>query len=297
MALDQTFYFMLQCPYSRREKSHPNQEIDLVKIVKKYPDGVFSWIDLSTTDIAAAQAFYAALFGWEVDEQPIGDSGGFYTNFRLDGYTVAGGGQMMPEMIAAGAPPVWTSYVNVDDIDAAAARAAAAGGAVFMPPMDVMDAGRLALLQDPTGAAFGLWQPGTHMGAQVVNQPNSLVWNELQTRDPAAAHDFYHKVFGWTNDTSDSGYVMWYQDGRVHCGALPLSEEWGADVPSNWLVYFLVEDVDAMAARLAELGGKALHGPVDMQGMGRFMVAQDPQGAVFALIRFDGGADEPPGTE
>ena len=269
-----------------------------MKIVKKYPDGVFSWIDLSTTDIAAAQQFYSGLFGWEVDETPIADSGTFYTNFRLDGYTVAGGGQMMPEMIEAGAPPVWISYVNVDDIDAAAARATEAGGVVFMPPMDVLDVGRMALVQDPTGAPFGMWQPGTHIGAQVVNQPNSLVWNELQTRDAAAADAFYHHVFGWSKRSNESGdYLMWDRDGRAHCGALALGDDWGADVPSNWLVYFLVEDVDATAARLAELGGRALHGPVDMAGMGRFMVAQDPQGAVFAVVRYNGPADEPPGTE
>ena len=268
-----------------------------MKIVKKYPDGVFSWIDLSTTDIAAAQQFYSGLFGWEVDETPIGDSGSSYTNFRINGYTVAGGGQMMPEMLEAGAPPVWISYVNVDDIDATAARAAEAGGAVFMPPMDVLDVGRMALVQDPTGAPFGLWQPKTHIGAQVVNQPNALVWNELQTRDPAAADTFYHKVFGWTNHTSESGYTMWHQDGRVHCGALALDASWGDDVPSNWLVYFLVDDVDATAARLAELGGRVVHGPANIEGMGRFLVAQDPPGAIFAAIRFDGPADDPPGTE
>ena len=265
-----------------------------MKIVKKYPDGVFSWIDLTTTDIAAAQAFYAGLFGWEVDEQPVGDSGVFYTNFRLNGYTVAGGGQMMPDMQAAGVPSNWMPYINTDDIEAAAARATAAGGVVFMPPMAVMDAGSMAFLQDPGGAAFGLWQPGNHIGAQVVNQPNALVWNELQTRDTEASGAFYNEVFGWGQRTND-GYTMWDQDGRVQCGGLPLDPAWGDAVPANWLTYFMVEDVDATAARLGELGGTAVHGPVDIAGMGRMMVAQDPQGATFAVIRFDGPVDEPPG--
>lgn len=266
-----------------------------MQIVKKYPDGVFSWIDLSTTDLAGAHAFYSGLFGWDVDDQPL-PGGGSYTQFRIDGHSVAGAGQMMPDMLDAGVPPVWTSYVNVDDADATAARAAEAGGVVFVPPMDVIDQGRMALIQDSTGAPFGIWQPAAHIGAQVVNQPNSLVWNELQTRDREKANAFYSHVFGWTNELSDSGYVMWYQDGRVHCGAMTLAEEWG-DAPSNWLVYFLVDDVDAAAARAQELGGSVASGPFDVSGMGRMAVMQDPQGAVFAVIRFNGPADPPPGTE
>lgn len=267
-----------------------------MKIVEKYPDGMFSWIDLSTSDIAGAQAFYSGLFGWEVDETPVADSGTNYTNFRINGYTVAGGGQMQAELLAAGAPPVWISYVNVEDIDAAAARASAAGGVVFLPPMDVLDVGRMALVQDPTGAPFGMWQAGTHIGAQVVNQPNSLVWNELQTRDREAATAFYNKVFGWTDRVDGGGYVTWHEDDRVHCGALVIDESWG-DAPSNWLVYFLVDDVDATAARVVELGGKVVSGPFAAGQLGRMIVAADPQGAHFAAIRFDGPADAPPGTE
>lgn len=267
-----------------------------MKIVKQYPDGVFGWVDLSTTDIAAAQAFYTQLFGWEIDDQPIGDSGTSYTNFRLNGYLVAGGGQMQPEMIEGGAPPVWTSYVIVKDINAAAARAAEAGGTVFMGPMDVMEEGRLALAQDPSGGVFGMWQPGRHIGAELVNQPNTWVWSELQTRDKAAAKAFYNQVFGWGDSETEGGYVMWSQDGRMHCGGIAIDESWG-EVPSNWLVYFLADDVDAMAARVLELGGRLEHGPGDIPDMGRFFVASDPQGAVFAGIRFDVPVDEPPGTE
>lgn len=266
-----------------------------MKIVKRYPDGMFSWVDLTTTDIEAAHAFYSGLFGWEPDPQPL-PGGGSYTNFRIDGYSVAGGGQMMPEMQASGAPSVWVSYVNHSDIDAVAARATEAGGTVFMPPMDVMDQGRMALIMDPTGAPFGVWQPGLHIGAQIVNQPNSLVWNELQTRDSEAARAFYHAVFGWNDRTDDSGYLMWQEGDRVHCGAMSLDPAWG-DAPSNWLVYFLVEDIDAAAARVVELGGQVVHGPAAAGELGRMIVAQDPQGATFAAIQFNGPADEPPGTE
>lgn len=264
-----------------------------MKIVSKYPDGVFSWVDLSTTDLEGAHAFYSALFGWTPDNQPL-PGGGSYTNFRIAGYSVAGAGEMMPEMKEAGAPPVWTSYVSHSDIDAVAARAAEAGGVVFMGPMDVMDQGRLALIQDPTGAPFGVWQPGLHVGAQLVNQANTLVWNELQTRDRQKAHAFYNHVFGWTDEVSDAGYVTWHQDGRLHCGALTLDPAWG-DAPPNWLVYFLVDDIDAAAARVAELGGKVLNGPFAAGELGRMIVAQDPQGAVFAAIHFNGPADAPPG--
>lgn len=265
-----------------------------MKIVKKYPDGVFSWVDLSTTDIAAAHDFYSGLFGWEVDDRPVGDSGISYTNFRIDGYSVAGAGQMQEEMRAAGAPPVWISYVNHSDIEGVAARAAEAGGIVFMPPMAILDQGSMALIQDPTGAPFGIWQPGEHVGAQVVNQPNSLVWNELQTRNPEAARAFYNEVFGWTAKVDDNGYLMWHEDDRVHCGGMALDAEWG-DAPSHWLVYFLVNDVDASAARAVELGGKLVAGPLPAGELGRLAVIADPQGATFAIIRFNGPADEPPG--
>lgn len=266
-----------------------------MKIVKKYPDGMFSWVDLATTDIAGAHAFYSGLFGWEPDPAPL-PGGGSYTNFRIDGYSVAGAGQIPPDMAASGMPPVWTSYVNYSDIDALAARVAEAGGTVLFPPMDIMDQGRMVMFQDPTGAAFGAWQPAAHIGAQVVNQPNSLVWNELQTRDPETAIAFYNKVFGWV-EQSDPHYTMWQDgNGRFHCGLVRIGESWG-DMPANWLAYFLVEDVDAAAARAVELGGVVHHGPADFGDMGRLAVLGDPQGATFAAIRFNGPVDEPPGTE
>lgn len=266
-----------------------------MKIVTQYPDGVFSWVDLTTSDIAGAHAFYHGLFGWQADEQPVGDSGTAYTNFRIGGYTVAGGGQMQPEMLAGGAPSVWVSYVNHSDIDAVAERAAAAGGVVFLPPMDVLDAGRMALIQDPTGAPFGLWQPKTHVGAQVVNQPNSFVWNELQTSDRERARAFYQEVFGWTDRLDDTGYVTWHDGDRVQCGAIQIGDDWG-DVSPHWLVYFLVDDVDATAACALELGGKVHHGPSAAGELGRLAVLADPQGAIFAAIKFNGPADDPPGV-
>ena len=264
-----------------------------MKIVSKYPDGLFSWIDLGTTDLEAAPAFYSALFGWTPDNQPL-PGGGSSTNFRIDAYTVAGAAEMDPNMKAAGVPPAWTSYVSHSDIDSVAARAAEAGGTVFFEPMDVMEHGRMAILADPTGASFGLWQPKNHIGAQVVNQPNSFVWNELQTKDLESARAFYGKVFGWDERLDPTGYLMWPDGDHVLCGGMGIGGDWG-EIPNQWLVYFLVDDVDAEAARVTELGGAVHHGPSDAGELGRLAVVADPQGAMFALIRCSGAADEPPG--
>lgn len=263
---------------------------------KQYPDGVFNWIDLTTTDVAAAKAFYGGLFGWTYEDRPTGEGRPDYTMFLLDGHAVAGGNPMSPEMAAMGAPPVWVSYVKYDDIDAAAARAAEAGGAVFMPPMDVLDSGRMALIQDPTGAAFGIWSPRAFEGAELVNQPGALAWNELQTHDLPAARTFYKRVFDWTDsEMSDgSGYVTFAAGDRTQCGSMQIGDNFPSDVPSNWAVYFMVADVDAAAAKVAELGGTVLVGPVAAGEMGRFMVVRDPQGAVFTAMQFNGPMDPPP---
>ena len=174
-------------------------EVLAMQVVTNYPDGVFNWIDLTTTDVAGAKAFYGGLFGWTADDRPTG-GGPDYTMMMLDGHPVAGATPMSSDMQAMGMPPVWVSYVKIDDIDGAAARAVEAGGAVFVPPMDVLDSGRMALVQDPTGAAFGMWSPRAFAGAALVNRPNTLAWNELQTRDLPAARAFYEHVFGWTAD-------------------------------------------------------------------------------------------------
>ena len=264
-------------------------------VVTHYPDGVFNWIDLSTTDIAGARAFYNGLFGWTANNMPVADSGVDYTFFALDGHVVAGGGQMMPEQQAAGQPSAWTSYVKCDDVDAAVARAEAAGGTVLLPPIDIPNSGRMSILTDPSGAVFGIWSPRPFPGAALVNMDNTLAWNELQTRDLPAAREFYGQVFGWTADAMPSGYTTFAVDGRTQCGSLPIGGEMWEGVPSNWAVYIMVDDVDATAARAAELGGTVAVAPQDIGGMGRFAVIGDPQGAYFTVVKFDGPADPPPG--
>jgi uncharacterized protein len=155
-----------------------------------YDHGVPSWCDLQTPDLEGAKAFYAALFGWDVPDGPA-EAGG-YTMGYVRGRPVAGlGPQMNP------GPPAWATYVDVDDADDTAAKVTANGGKVLMGPMDVMEVGRLLVFSDPTGAVCGAWQPKAHLGAGVVNEPNTVCWNELVSTDVAAAQVFYGAVFGW----------------------------------------------------------------------------------------------------
>ncbi|MBE2202642.1 MAG: VOC family protein [Anaerolinea sp.] len=265
-----------------------------MQVVKQYPDGLFCWLDLTTTDPEAAKAFYGALFGWEFEDTPT-DTGTMYTMCRIEGYDVAGLSGMSPDMIAQGMPPVWVSYVKHDDVDAIAARVSEAGGILMFPPMDAMSAGRMTLVQDPTGAAFGVWQPKEHIGAQLVNSPNTLIWNELQTRDKAAAKAFYTQVFDWGYAEDANGYGMFKVGERVQAGMMQMDESWDANIPANWAVYFMVADVAAAAARVSELGGNILVPLMSAGEMGKFAVAQDPQGGVFTIMQFDGPVDPPPG--
>lgn len=264
-----------------------------MQIVKQYPDGVFNWVDLTTTDQEGAKAFYSGLFGWDAVDVPTG-MGSMYTMFKIDGKNVAGGGPMQPEMQAQGMPSFWASYIKHDDVDAVAAKISAAGGNLMFPPMDVMQEGRMTMATDPTGAAFGVWQPKNHIGAQLVNIPNTLVWNELQTRDTEAAKAFYSAVFGWTYEVDASNYILSLQDGRGQAGMMAIDGSWG-DVPNNWAVYFMVEDVTAAMSKVKELGGNVLVPLTPAGEMGEFAVVQDPQGGTFTVMRFNGPASPPPG--
>jgi predicted enzyme related to lactoylglutathione lyase len=258
-------------------------------VVKQYPDGVFSWVDLATSDVAGAKAFYGGLFGWSFLDIPT-DIGTIYSMAQIEGYNVAGIGPTLDPKD----PTYWSSYVKHDDADAVVERATKAGGSILVPPMDVMDSGRMTILQGPDGAMFGVWQPKNHIGAQLVNMPNTLVWNELQTRDPEGAKAFYKAVFGWTDSSDPSGYVMYAVDDRVQAGQIAMDDSWGP-VPPNWTVYFMVEEVDASVAKVKELGGNVLVPPTAAGEMGRFSAVQDPQGGMFTLMQFSGPVDTPPG--
>jgi len=264
-----------------------------MQVVSRYPDGVFCWVDLGTTDPEAAKAFYSGLFGWSFLDLPT-DSGTIYSMAQLEGHNVAGLGPLDPGMKEQGVPPFWSSYVKHDDVDGVAAKAAGAGGNVMFPPLDVMDSGRMTMIQDPTGAIFGVWQPGNHTGAQLVNIPNALTWNELQTPSIDMARSFYAAVFDWSYDVDENGYVAAKVEDRVQAGMMQFNGQM-ENVPPNWSVYFLVADVEAAAAKASKLDGSLLL-PVTQAGeVGKFCVVQDPQGAVFSVIEYVGPASPPPG--
>jgi predicted enzyme related to lactoylglutathione lyase len=246
--------------------------------VTKYPQGTFSWVDYAAHDQNAAKSFYGELLGWTSKDSPIGDSGMDYTNFYKDGHRVAGAGPTQ-----GSEPTVWTSYINVEDADAIIGKVADLGGTVVMPPMDIMDEGRMAMLQDPTGAYVGLWQPKNHSGAGLVNTEGAFCWNELATRDVEKAKDFFGKLLGWTFESSGDNYTMIKNKGRSNGGIIQMSEEWG-DTPPNWTVYFTVADVEVAAAKAESLGGKLVMPIGSGDGM-RWAIISDPQGGVFTLIQ------------
>lgn len=270
-----------------------------------YIPGVPCWVDTSQPDPARAVAFYRDLFGWEFDDAMPDDEPGGYHIARIGGGTVAAVGSI-PE----GAPPeaMWTTYVSVDSADDAATRARDAGGQA-MEPFDVMDAGRMAVITDPEGATFCVWQPKANPGAQVVNEHGALNFNTLATRDLEGAKAFYGAVFGWRALALDSG-MMWAlpgygdhleaampglreqmkqmqaPDGFIDVVAAidPIADD-DATTPAHWSVTFGVNDVDAIAAKAKDLGAEVLSGPVDAPWT-RTALIRDPQGATFVAGQF-----------
>ncbi|HEX7165990.1 MAG TPA: VOC family protein [Acidimicrobiales bacterium] len=245
-----------------------------------YPHGTPSWVDIGT-DVEGAKAFYAALFGWDAQEAGPPEQSGGYGFFLKGGKMVAGfGPQQNP------GPPFWSTYVSVDDAELIAKNVEAAGGTIVVAPMDVMGQGHMAVFQDPTGAFISIWQPGEHRGAQLVNEPGAFCWNELNTRDTAAAKGFYESVFGWTGVTHEGemAYTEFQIGGTSIAGMMNMPPPVPAEVPAHWLVYFAVEDVDAALAKVGELGGTALTGVMTIPSGSRFAVVADPQGAAFGII-------------
>jgi predicted enzyme related to lactoylglutathione lyase len=194
-------------------------------------------------------------------------------------------------IMAEGQPSAWTTYVSVEDADKTLEVAQDAGATVFVGPMDVMDIGRMAVFADPTGAAIGIWQPKTFIGAEVANEAGSFCWNELNTRNLAAAKEFYPKVFGWTANTHDMEgmqYTEWMLGDKGVAGMMAMPEMVPAEVPAHWLVYFGTDDTDATAAKAAKLGASSVVPPTDIPP-GRFSVLMDPDGAAFAIIKITPG--------
>jgi predicted enzyme related to lactoylglutathione lyase len=249
----------------------------------KYAPGAFSWTDLSTTDQDGAKEFYTQLFGWEVDDRPVGD-GVVYSVVLLDGKEVAAIGSQPEQQREAGVPPLWNSYITVRSADEALARAEQLGATVHAPAFDVLDVGRMGVVQDPQGAFFEVWEPRQSVGAALVNAPGALCWNELASPDLDASARFYGDLFGWTTeplpDSPMPYLIVKNADGHTNGSIRPAMPPGS---PPFWLVYFGIDDVDNGMARIGELGGSTVAEPMDIGPGGRIAIAQDPQGAVFAL--------------
>jgi uncharacterized protein len=242
------------------------------------------WVDLSSTDSKASRDYYSKLFGWKVDPSEDPNAGG-YALAKLDGKDVAGiGPAQSPE-----GPSAWMVYIGTRDADAIAKQVEAAGGRVIAPPFAVLDSGRMAVFQDPAGAFISVWEPKHMQGAEVMNQTSSFGWAELSARGVDSAKAFYSKVFGWAQKESDMGegrppYTEFQLGGESIAGAMEMPEMVPAEVPSYWMVYFNVADVDQAYAKATAAGGREMLPPQDFPG-GRFAIVQDPQGAAFGLLQ------------
>src|SRR5262245_58988806 len=244
-----------------------------------YPAGTFSWVDLGATDGAAAGTFYAGVFGWELEETDTG-GGPAYTVCQVDGDAVCGLYELPEEMRGAGVSPNWTSYVTVDDADAVVARAREVGGDVVEEAFDVLDFGRTAVLKDQQGAAFAVWQPGTRIGAERVNDVGCLCMNELSTTDLQAARSFYEHLFGWRTEISDAGGPsMVFNGGNVNAAMFSAPD----GTPAYWRACFTVESTEDAVKRVRELGGEPLTEPLDI-GHGSIAMLRDPEGCVFTVF-------------
>jgi predicted enzyme related to lactoylglutathione lyase len=248
----------------------------------EYAPGTPNWVDCQTSDQSAAKQFYGQLFGWTFEDLPVDEANGVYYSMATIGGLEVAAIAPLGDMAAQGVPPHWNSYVSTNDVDATTALVAPAGGTTMMPPMDVMDAGRMSVVADPTGAVINIWQPKNNIGAQLVNDAGAFSWTELLTPDPARAAEFYNKVFGWTgNPVEGMEYTEFKLDGNSIAGAMkpPMP-----GMPAMWTVYFTTDDTDATVAKAQSLGASIMAPPTDIPP-GRFAVIADPQGAMFNVIK------------
>lgn len=249
-----------------------------------YKNGVFSWVDLITSDQEAAKQFYTELFAWTFQDMPVDDGSTYSMAFKGD-RSVAALFARPDDMQQI--PPHWNSYIAVNDLDATVHSWQEHGGTVVMPMCDIMDSGRMAMVKDPTDGIVGLWQAKEFFGAGLVNEVNTFCWTELQTRGADKAAEFYQSVFGWELEVDEKppNYITASVKGRMNCGMFDMDKaKLPAEIPSSWAVYFNVADLDEALAVVNRLGGKVLMDPMDIEP-GRFTTVMDPQGAKMALMQ------------
>lgn len=252
--------------------------------IDHHAPGTFTWIELATDDQNAAKGFYSSLFGWTINDMPIGPND-LYTIFRIDGRDAAAGYTMRADEQAMGIPPHWNLYIAVASVDESVKKVPDLGGKVIAPPFDVMDAGRMAVIQDPTGAIFQLWTANRSQGIGIAGVEGTLCWADLNTPDPDRAKTFYEGLFGWKISTGqdNTGYLH-LQSGEEYIGGIPPASQLPPGVPSHWMIYFFVNDVDAATGKAQSLGAEVHMPPMTIEKVGRMSVVADPQGASFALF-------------
>lgn len=258
-----------------------------MSVTTPHAAGTFCWLDLAAHDAEAARRFYTALFGWEASDAKYGEGeSDVYTTYRLDGHAAAASYPMDAAQKAQGMPSAWLLYVSVEDADESTRKARELGATIMADPFDVMEHGRMALLQDPAGALLALWQAKAHVGVGVRDEAGSFCWAELATRDTGRARDFYTALFGWDSAPFEGpmDYTIFTRNGQQVAGVYGITPEMG-EMPPHWAPYFAVDDADATAERAKSLGGEVAMGPDDVPGVGRFVYLRDPQGAHFYAIR------------
>ena len=253
-----------------------------------HAQGTPCWVDLATTDRTAAKAFYADLFGWDYQDNPMDETGEiFYSMAMTDGSFVGGMYEQPEDQRQAGIPPHWMIHIAVDDVDAIAARVPGLGGTVGAPPFDVFDAGRMSIISDPAGAHVALWQAKQHIGAGVKSEPGAIIWCESLSNDPGAATAFYTELLGLESETltlDDAEYTVFLSGGIGVAGTMAMPQHLREmSIPSHWSVYFQVDDVEAVVEKAVASGGRVALPPKDIATVGRIAFLMDPQGAGFGL--------------
>lgn len=253
--------------------------------IDRHAPGAFCWFEVATTDQAAAKQFYTSLFGWTVNDFPVGPTGS-YSMFDLQGQSVAAAYTLTPEQRSKGVPPHWMPYIAVNSADKTAARASESGGKLLVAPFDVFSFGRMAVLADPTRAMFSIWEPQQHPGVGITGVEGTVCWADLSTSDVETASKFYTALFGWEISGGDdpSGYLH-IKNGPEFIGGVPPAAMRNPQAPPHWMLYFFVSDCDASTAKAEQLGARPLMPSRTVEHVGRMSIVNDPQGALFALFQ------------